>query len=96
MPEADAAVVRMRAIVRGRVQRVAFRAHTREAALAAGVDGWVRNLPDGAVEAVFEGPADAVARALEAFRTGPRWARVDECTSQPEAPEGLRGFEIRA
>ena len=86
---------RVHVVVRGRVQGVAFRFHTAEAARRAGVAGWVRNRADGAVEAVFEGPAPAVQVALEAVRCGPRHARVDAVEVGEEAPDGEVGFEIR-
>ena len=89
------ALERRRVTVRGRVQGVGFRASTREAAQRVGATGWVRNLPDGAVEAVVEGTGDQVAAMLHACRSGPRFARVDELTETAETPEGLRGFEIR-
>jgi acylphosphatase len=87
--------VRRRLRVRGRVQGVAFRWSTRAEARRLGVDGWVRNLPDGSVEAVLEGPADAVARAEAFCGVGPPAARVDGVDARDEAPEGLAGFEIR-
>ncbi len=87
--------IRRRVRVRGRVQGVAFRASTVEQARAAGARGWVRNCPDGSVEAVFEGPPDAV-EALVAFcREGPSWARVDGVEVADERPEGLAGFQVR-
>jgi len=92
---ASAALERRRLTVRGRVQGVAFRASTREAARRVGASGWVRNLPDGGVEAVVEGTGDQVAAVLAFCRTGPSFARVDDMTETPEPPEGLRGFEIR-
>jgi acylphosphatase len=52
--------IRRRVVVHGRVQGVFFRGRTQEEARRTGIDGWVRNLPDGAVEAVFEGEAAAV------------------------------------
>lgn len=88
-------MIRRRVIVRGRVQGVWFRGATREAALRAGVAGWVRNRPDGSVEAALEGPAAAVERVLTFCREGPPAARVDEVRVEEEPPEGLRGFEIR-
>ncbi len=88
-------MIRRRAVVHGRVQGVWFRETTRLAADRTGVAGWVRNRPDGAVEAVFEGPADAVERMLDVCRTGPPGARVDRIDVVEEAPAGLRGFGVR-
>jgi acylphosphatase len=59
------------------------------------VSGWVRNLPDGDVEAVFEGPAENVQRLVEWSRHGPSAAVVEDFRMQPEAPEGISGFQIR-
>jgi len=88
------AVVRRRLLIRGRVQGVAFRFATREAATRAGVAGFVRNLADGRVEAVLEGPPEAVARAEAFCRRGPPAARVDAVDASDEPPAGLRGFGI--
>lgn len=86
---------RERVIVEGRVQGVFFRAETQKAARALGVRGWVRNLPDGRVEAVFEGESAAVARAVEWARHGPERALVTGIETVAEKPEGLTGFELR-
>ena len=64
-------------IVRGRVQGVGFRMWTEDEVLRRSLEGWVRNRRDGAVEAVFSGPGDAVAEMIEACRSGPRSAVVD-------------------
>jgi acylphosphatase len=64
-------------VIHGRVQGVGYRAWTEYTALDHGLDGWVRNRRDGSVEAVFAGPADAVAQMIEACRRGPPSARVD-------------------
>lgn len=82
----------MRARVRGRVQGVFFRQSTARAAAEAGVAGQVRNLPDGSVEAVFEGPAEAVERMLAFIRVGPPDAAVEAVEVLEERPEGLTGF----
>jgi acylphosphatase len=82
-------------IVRGRVQGVFFRDSTRQRARAHGVAGWVRNRPDGAVEAVLEGPREAVERVLRFLEMGPSHARVEETEVREEAPEGLTGFDVR-
>ncbi len=87
--------VRKHVVVQGRVQGVFFRDSVRERARAHGVSGWVCNRADGAVEAVLEGPGDAVDRVLRFFETGPAGARVDETTVNEEEPDGVRGFEIR-
>ncbi|MCU4655175.1 acylphosphatase [Roseibacterium sp. SDUM158016] len=80
--------------VRGRVQGVAFRAWTKARAQALGLAGWVRNEADGSVMAVIEGPADAVARMLDAFGKGPPAARVDAVTASPVEVAGLAGFRV--
>jgi acylphosphatase len=72
----DARVVR-HVMIRGRVQRIGYRAWTEYTALEQGLEGWVRNRSDGAVEAVFAGPAAAVEEMIEACRQGPPGARVD-------------------
>ena len=88
-------MVSRRVVVHGRVQGVWFRGATEAEAQAAGLAGWVRNRPDGTVEAVFEGPAGAVARLLAFCRQGPRSARVDRVEEFEEAPEGLLEFRVR-
>jgi acylphosphatase len=71
-------VVSIRVTLRGRVQGVGFRDWLVRQANKAALDGWVRNRPDGAVEALLAGPPDAVAAVLSACRRGPPLARVDE------------------
>ena len=87
--------VRRRALVAGRVQGVWFRESCRDQAQAAGVSGWVRNLADGRVEVVLEGPAGAVDGVLAWCRRGPRRARVDRVEVVDEAPVGEQGFRVR-
>ena len=91
----SAAIVRRRLIVQGRVQGVWFRGSTERQARALGVAGWVRNRPDGSVEAVFEGSPGAVARAVAYCHHGPPGARVDRVDAVDEPPEGLCGFDVR-
>ncbi len=69
--------VRAHVIIRGFVQGVAFRYYTWRLARSLGVKGWVRNNPDGTVEAVFEGDEDAVREMLKFCHEGPPSARVD-------------------
>jgi len=87
--------VRTRVVVTGRVQGVWFRESCREQATALGLGGWVRNLADGTVEAVFEGPEAAVDRAVDWCRTGPSHARVDWLDSHRETPVGEVTFNVR-
>ena len=69
--------IRAHAIITGRVQGVWYRMETKQAADLNGVAGWVRNKRDGSVEAVFEGPEDAVRSTLAWCRKGPPLAKVD-------------------
>ncbi len=88
--------VRRRVIVHGRVQGVFFRGTTEAEAARRGVAGWVRNRSDGCVEAVFEGDPDAVAALVAFCGRGPRHALVSRIEVLEEAPEGLRGFQVRS
>ncbi|WP_336328230.1 acylphosphatase [Halovenus sp. HT40] len=81
--------------VSGKVQGVYFRATTRDRAREVGVDGWVRNLGDGRVEAVFEGSEDAVAQLVEFCHEGSDAARVDDVEVTYEDPQGEGGFSVR-
>lgn len=87
--------VRRRVLASGEVQGVFFRDATRQEASARGVSGWVRNCSDGTVEAVFEGPEDAVSALVEFCRAGPGGASVERLDVESEAPEGLSGFDVR-
>jgi acylphosphatase len=77
------------------VQGVFFRGETQDRARTRGLGGWVRNLQDGSVEAVFEGPRDAVERMIDWCEQGPRGARVDRVRVRWEDPLGEDGFGIR-
>jgi len=88
--------VARRLIILERVQGVGFRFFTQEVAEREGVTGWVRNRPDGRVEAYVEGEAEAVTRVERALRQGPRSARVDEVDVETEPPSGeYSEFAIR-
>jgi acylphosphatase len=76
-------------VIRGRVQGVGYRVFTEYAALDHGLSGWVRNRRDGAVEAVFAGPPEAVAAVIEACRRGPPGARVDAVDEREGLPADL-------
>ncbi|MFE1774671.1 acylphosphatase [Streptomyces sp. NPDC059008] len=88
-------MIRRRVVVSGAVQGVFFRDTCRRTADAREVAGWVRNRPDGTVEAVFEGEPERVRELVEWAHQGPATALVDAVSVTEEAPEGLRGFEIR-
>ncbi|MGH2711713.1 MAG: acylphosphatase [Actinomycetota bacterium] len=88
-------VRRARVLVSGRVQGVFFRQRTIRLARSADCSGWVRNLPDGRVEAVFEGPEDAVEQLVAWCREGPEHASVEDVEVFDETPEGLEGFDVR-
>lgn len=81
--------------VSGRVQGVFFRQRTVRLARDEGLGGWVRNLPDGRLEAVFEGDANRVDRMIEWCRRGPERAVVDGVEVAEEEPEGIQTFGVR-
>ena len=87
-------VERRRVVVHGFVQGVGFRFAVERAAQSRGVAGWVRNRPDGTVEAVFEGELQDVEALVDVCREGPRGAEVDRVDVAPESPEGLAGFRV--
>lgn len=88
--------VRAHVVVSGRVQGVFFRSETHYEADRRNVSGWVRNLPDGRVEAVFEGEKDDVERLIEFCRRGPQGARVTKVEVQWEPyTSEFRGFRMR-
>jgi acylphosphatase len=77
------------------VQGVFFRQATAEEARRLGVVGWVRNRPDGRVEAVFEGSRDVVDQIVSWCRKGTPWSNVERVEVTAEEPEGLDAFRIR-
>ncbi|MGH3010264.1 MAG: acylphosphatase [Gaiellaceae bacterium] len=87
--------MRRRVVVHGFVQGVFFRDTTRRLALERGVSGWVQNTWEGTVEAVFEGPPEAVERLVDFVRRGPSDARVVRVEVFEEPEEGLTGFSVR-
>jgi acylphosphatase len=86
--------VARRFVISGRVQGVGFRWFAQDTAMREGATGWVRNLPDGRVEALVEGENEAVTRVERALRSGPRGARVDDVFVDVEEPGGYRRFTI--
>jgi acylphosphatase len=87
--------VRRRVVVHGLVQGVFFRDTVRRHAQSRGVAGWVRNKPDGTVEAVFEGDAEPVERLVAFVHEGPSGAIVERVDVVVEQEEGLSGFSVR-
>ena len=81
-------MISLQVFYEGHVQGVGFRFTVRHLAKGFDVTGWVRNLPDGRVEALVEGDAEAVTRVERALRTGPRGARVDRVYVDEEDPIG--------
>lgn len=87
-------MIRRRVLISGRVQGVSFRDACQRVAAEQGVAGWVRNLGDGRVEAVFEGTAEQVDRMMQWVHDGPRLAEVDDIAVQAEPAQGLTGFVV--
>ena len=87
--------VRKRVLVTGRVQGVFYRDTCRRVAAEQGVAGWARNLPDGRVEIVAEGPAERVDRVVAWAREGTPWAEVTDVEVSDEEPTGEESFRIR-
>jgi acylphosphatase len=87
-------VERTHVFVHGFVQGVGFRFAIEREALSRGVAGWVRNSPDGTVEAVFEGDREDLEALVGLCRRGPRGAQVERVEVIVELPEGLIGFRV--
>ena len=86
---------RAHVFVSGKVQGVYYRANTQDTAREKGVEGWVKNLADGRVEAVFEGPEKTVEAMVEWCHEGSPAADVEDVEVEYGEPEGEDGFEIR-
>jgi len=86
---------RARVVVTGVVQGVFFRTETRDRARSLSVAGWIRNVPDGTVEAAFEGDDERVGSMVEWCRRGPSGASVENVEVEWIEPEGEAGFSIR-
>jgi acylphosphatase len=89
-------IERVHVVIAGRVQGVGFRFSTQHRALELGLTGWVRNLPDGRVEAEFEGQPDAVEAMVAWCRHGPALSRVNSLDVQRlDSPCGYGEFAVR-
>jgi acylphosphatase len=87
-------LIRAHVLIAGRVQGVAYRVSTWEVARRLGLNGWVKNLPDGRVEAVFEGADTIVQDMIRWCHQGPSSAVVEEVLVDYETPENLQDFTI--
>lgn len=87
-------VVRAHVLVSGQVQGVGYRFSTQDMAKLLKLKGWVRNLRDGRVEAVFEGSSDTVKEMIQWCHQGPPAAVVDQVEVEYGEPEGVQGFEV--
>lgn len=93
-PSSPQPTIRAHVFITGRVQGVGYRYSTMDEATRLGVKGWVRNVPNGCVEAVFEGTRNTVESMIRWCHTGPMAARVQDVAVEYEEPEGLLGFKI--
>ena len=89
------AVMRIRVLISGQVQGVGFRQATAQCAMQLGLNGWVQNLPDGRVEAVFEGDRASVEHMVQWCQHGPPTATVAAVEAIVEVPQGLEEFRLR-
>jgi acylphosphatase len=87
--------IRAHVLISGRVQGVGYRYATVETANQLGLSGWVRNLPDNRVEAVFEGKREIVEEIVRWCHEGPPAAMVKNVAVEYGEPEGLQRFEVR-
>ncbi len=94
-PSAEQENIRVHIFVSGIVQGVGYRFSTVEQARQLGINGWVRNLPDRRVEAVFEGSRDLVEAMIRWCYQGPPAAVVKDVASEYENPEGCQGFQVK-
>ncbi|OZH52372.1 acylphosphatase [Hydrocoleum sp. CS-953] len=81
-------------LISGKVQGVGYRFSTLNTAVSLGINGWVKNLPDGRVEAVFEGREELVKKMINWCYQGPKSAVVQNVLVRYEQVEGIEGFEI--
>ena len=86
---------RAHVFISGQVQGVFFRQKAKDRARTRGVTGWVRNLPDGRVEAVFEGSRESIESVIDWCRRGPSLAEVDSIDVEWEEPIGEQSFNVR-
>ena len=88
-------IKRIHVIISGEVQMVSFRYYTKYEADLLGLNGWIKNNPDGKVEAVFEGEEDKIKRITEFCKKGPSSSTVKSTDIKEETPENIKGFGIK-
>ena len=88
-------IKRIHVRIAGTVQMVSFRYYTKYEADLLGLNGWVKNNPDGKVEAVFEGEEDKIKKITEFCKKGPSSATIEDVKITEETPENIKGFGIR-
>ncbi len=89
-------IIQAHVLISGKVQGVFFRSNTEDKAIGLGLKGWVKNLPDGRVEAVFEGNEEKVKEMVEWCKKGPRFSNVRKIDVEFErASNEFKDFEIR-
>lgn len=94
LPADLSSFIRVHLFVSGRVQGVGYRASASDVAQLLKLSGWVRNLRDGRVEAVFEGPQPQVEEMIRWCHQGPPTAGVETVELDHELPQGVQGFEV--
>jgi acylphosphatase len=94
LSKTNASLVQAHVYVSGRVQRVGYRAATCDTAFLLKLNGWVRNLRDGRVEAVFEGSPDQVEEIIRWCHKGPPTAKVEDVAVSYRPPEHLKEFRV--
>ncbi len=86
----------IKVVIKGLVQGVFYRVHTKNTADKLGIKGYVKNLANGSVEAVFEGDPDAIARMIDWCHKGPKISRIDHVQTQEiKTLSNFKIFEIR-
>lgn len=88
-------IIAVRVLIYGQIRGVFYRASTQEQAQVKSVNGWVRNLPDGRVEAFFQGTAETVEEMIQWCHQGPPGARVTKVVVDYQSAQNLRGFDIQ-
>ncbi len=95
-PTQKSSMIRAHVYISGKVQGVGYRLSTQSEAVKLGIKGWVRNVPNGSVEAIFEGGPTAIEQMIQWCYEGPPAAVVRDVQVEYETPEGLSEFQVAA